>query len=147
MNKKLNDLDNNGYYNKTINTCKLKLYIPLDLINNKIYPKLLEKNDKCWTLMPALNVDKIFLSLSVSDRQELYKELNALHISAFTYTKVIESITSSNTADGFNPFETVGNATDNMDIKTLYEGVEVKKKAQREWHVKKCEVEDSDSDN
>lgn len=27
------------------------------------------------------------------------------------------------------------------------EGVEVKKKAQREWHVQKCEVEDSDSDN
>ncbi|NCV72447.1 MAG: hypothetical protein EBW56_04125, partial [Burkholderiaceae bacterium] len=33
---------------------------------------------------------------------------------------------SSNTTDGFNPFETVGNAVDNMDIKTLYDGVEVK---------------------
>ena len=41
----LSDLNSYGYYNKTINTCKLKLHIPLDLINNKIYPKLLEKNE------------------------------------------------------------------------------------------------------
>lgn len=102
------------------------MFLSNNNFSDEVLNKLLEKNDKCWTLMPALNVDKIFLSLSVSDRQELYKELNALHISAFTYTKVIESITSSNTADGFNPFETVGNATDNMDIKTLYDGVEVK---------------------
>ena len=39
------DLDNEGYYNKTVNTCKLKLYISLDLINNKIYPNLSEKNE------------------------------------------------------------------------------------------------------
>jgi hypothetical protein len=102
------------------------MYLSNNNFSDEILNKLLEKNEKCWTLMPALNVDKIFLSLSVSDRQELYKELNALHISAFTYSKVIESINSSNTADGFNPFETVGNATDNMDIKTLYDGVEVK---------------------
>ena len=102
------------------------MFLSNNNFSDEVLNKLLEKNDKCWTLMPALNVDKIFLSLSVSDRQELYKELNALHISAFTYTKVIESITSSNTADGFNPFETVGNATDNMDIKTLYDGVDVK---------------------
>ena len=102
------------------------MFLSNNNFSDEVLNKLLEKNDKCWTLMPALNIDKIFLSLSVSDRQELYKELNALHISAFTYTKVIESITSSNTADGFNPFETVGNATDNMDIKTLYDGVEVK---------------------
>jgi hypothetical protein len=41
----LTDLGTNGYYNKTIHTCKLKLHIPLDLINKKIYPKLYEKNE------------------------------------------------------------------------------------------------------
>lgn len=102
------------------------MFLSNNNFSDEILNKLLEKNEKCWTLMPALNIDKIFLSLSVSDRQELYKELNALHISAFTYTKVIESINSSNTNDGFNPFETVGNVVDNMDIKTLYDGVEVK---------------------
>jgi len=102
------------------------MFLSNNNFSDEILNKLLEKNEKCWSLMPALNVDKIFLSLSVSDRQELYKELNALHISAFTYTKVIESINTSNTTDGFNPFETVGNAVDNMDIKTLYDGVEVK---------------------
>jgi hypothetical protein len=102
------------------------MFLSNNNFSDEVLNKLLEKNEKCWTLMPALNVDKIFLSLSVSDRQELYKELNALHISAFTYTKVIESINSSNTVDGFNPFETVGNVTNNMDIKTLYDGVEVK---------------------
>lgn len=88
--------------------------------------KLLSKNEKCWTLMPSLNIDKIFLSLKVVDRQEIYKELNAMHISAFTYTKVIESINTSNSADNFNPFESVGNVIENMDIKTLYDGVQVK---------------------
>jgi hypothetical protein len=102
------------------------MFLANNNFSDEILNKLLEKNEKCWTLMPALNVDKIFLSLSVSDRQELYKELNALHISAFTYTKVIESINSSNVSDSFNPFETVGNVVDNMDIKTLYDGVEVK---------------------
>jgi len=102
------------------------MYLSNNNFSNEVLNKLLDKNEKCWTLMPALNIDKIFLSLSISDRQELYKDLNALHISAFTYTKVIESINTSNTSDGFNPFETVGNVVDNMDIKTLYEGVEVK---------------------
>jgi hypothetical protein len=105
------------------------MYLSNNNFSNEVLNKLLEKNEKCWSLMPALNIDKIFLSLSINDRQELYKDLNALHISAFTYTKVIESINSintSNTSDVFNPFESVGNVVDNMDIKTLYEGVEVK---------------------
>ena len=47
MTNKLNlsSLDQNGYYNKTINECKLKLYIPLKIINEIIYPKLYEKNE------------------------------------------------------------------------------------------------------
>jgi hypothetical protein len=102
------------------------MYLANNNYSDEVLNKLLEKNEKCWTLMPALNIDKIFLSLSATDRQELYKELNALHISAFTYTKVLESINTSNTSEEFNPFETVGNVIDNMDIKTLYEGVQVK---------------------
>jgi hypothetical protein len=102
------------------------MFLANNNFSDEILNKLIEKNDKCWTLMPAFNIDKIFLSLSINDRQELYKDINALHISAYTYTKVLESINSSNTTDGFNPFETVGNVVNNMDIKTLYDGVEIK---------------------
>jgi hypothetical protein len=125
----LSKLDFEKVIKKVASNSKLQenlMFLANNNYSDEILNKLLEKNEKCWTLLPALNVDKIFLFTSIEDRKELYKELNALHISAFTYTKVIESINSSNTADGFNPFETVGNVTDNMDIKTLYDGVEVK---------------------
>jgi len=125
----LSKLDFEKVIKKVSSNSKLQenlMFLANNNYSDEVLNKLLEKNDKCWTLLPALNIDKIFLFSSIEDRKELYKELNALHISAFTYTKVIESINSSNTADGFNPFETVGNVTDNMDIKTLYDGVEVK---------------------
>jgi len=102
------------------------MFLAKNDFTNETLEKLLNKNEKCWTLMPSLHIDKIFLSLNINDRQEIYKELNAMHISAFTYTKVIESINISDCADNFNPFETVGNVTENMDIKTLYDGVQVK---------------------
>ena len=40
----LSDLDNNGFYNKTIHTCILKLHIPLNIIND-IYKNLSQKNE------------------------------------------------------------------------------------------------------
>ncbi len=102
------------------------MYLSNNDFSNEVLEKLLSKNEKCWLLMPSLHIDKIFQSLTVNDRKELYKELNAMHISAFTYTKVIESINTSNSSDNFNPFETVGNVIENMDVKTLYDGVQVK---------------------
>ena len=36
--EKLSDLDRNGYYNKTIHTCILKLHIPKEIID-QIYGK------------------------------------------------------------------------------------------------------------
>ena len=41
---KLSDLDSNGYYNKTIHTCVLKLHLPLKIIN-EIYTNLYHKNE------------------------------------------------------------------------------------------------------
>ena len=40
----LTDLDKNGFYNKTIHTCILKLHIPLRIIND-IYKNLSQKNE------------------------------------------------------------------------------------------------------
>ena len=40
----LSDLDANGYYNKTIHTCVLKLHLPLEIIND-IYKNLHKKNE------------------------------------------------------------------------------------------------------
>jgi hypothetical protein len=44
--KKLNlaDLDTNGYYNRTVHTCVLKLHLPLEIIND-IYKNLHNKNE------------------------------------------------------------------------------------------------------
>ena len=44
VNKDLSGLDSNGYYNKTIHTCILKLHIPLEIIND-IYKNLYHKNE------------------------------------------------------------------------------------------------------
>ena len=41
---KLDDLDNNGYYNRTVHTCVLKLHLPLEIIND-IYKNLHNKNE------------------------------------------------------------------------------------------------------
>ena len=55
----------------------------------------------------------------------LYDKFHALHVCAFTYTKVLESMQTN--ADGsFNPFESVGKVAENMDIDTMFNGVEVK---------------------
>jgi hypothetical protein len=40
----LTDLDSNGYYNKTIHKCVLKLHLPLPLIN-ETYKNLYNKNE------------------------------------------------------------------------------------------------------
>jgi len=41
----LSDLDKNGYYNKTIHSCVLKLHIPLEIING-IYKNLFNENEE-----------------------------------------------------------------------------------------------------
>lgn len=102
------------------------LYLLKNDFSEEVLNKLITKDDKSWTVMPSLYIDKIFYSLnSFEDKNEIYKQLYSLHICGFTYTKVIDSINNGD-PNSFNPFVSVGKVSENMDIKTLFEGVETK---------------------
>jgi len=93
--------------------------------NDEIMQKVFSSDTKTWTLMPSFHINKIFNQVTPSNRKMLYDKFHALHVCAFTYTKVLESMQTN--ADGsFNPFESVGKVAENMDIGTMFNGVEVK---------------------
>jgi len=95
--------------------------------NDEIMEKIFGSSDnKTWTLMPSLHINKIFINLDIDNRRYIYEKLHALHVCSFTYTKVLESMKNVTDGTAFNPFESVGNVSDNIDISTLYSGVEVK---------------------
>ena len=106
MKRKLNDLDNNGYYNKTINTCKLKLYIPLDLINNKIYPKLLEKNEVSG--MFYISSDKIIdANINEGDEGSVYTPNNIINYHTHPVNAYINADTAFGSPSGEDYRETL----------------------------------------
>lgn len=93
-----------------------------------IYYNYFKNKEKYWTILPTFTINNILLQ--ISDRQihiGLLSKVNDLHICAKTYEKVIEQISLSET-DGkeFNPFESIGNVSSNIDVNSLFEGVEVK---------------------
>lgn len=103
------------------------LFMSKNDFNDEVCDKFLSKNDKYWTLMPSFNINKIFIQLK--DKQNkvfLQEQLNTIHVCAVTYNKVVEQIQSVKEGESFNPFESVGKVAENMDINTLFEGVEVK---------------------
>jgi hypothetical protein len=93
--------------------------------NDEIMQKVFASDTKTWTLMPSFHINKIFNQSTSTNRKYLYDKFHALHVCAFTYTKVLESM-QTNTDGSFNPFESVGKVADNMDIGTMFNGVEVK---------------------
>lgn len=104
------------------------LFLTKNNFNQDVCAKYLNSNDKYWSLMPSFNINKIILVLSDErDKTYLREQINNLHVCAITYNKVIEQIESS-AKDGstFNPFNTVGDVDKNMDINSLFNGVEVK---------------------
>jgi len=103
------------------------LFMSKNDFNDEICDKFLSKNDKYWTLMPSFNINRIFIQLKdKSNKMYLQEQLNTIHVCAVTYTKVVEQIQSVKDGESFNPFESVGKVADNMDINTLFDGVEVK---------------------
>lgn len=93
-----------------------------------IYFNFFKNKEKYWTIIPTFNINTLLLQ--IPNRQihiELLSKINDLHICAKTYSKVIEQIISCET-DGkeFNPFESIGNAGSNIDVQSLFNGVEVK---------------------
>ena len=133
--KKIQQLFSKLNYNKIIEkmTSNSKLqeamaFIVKNDFNDEIMNKVFSTTDKkIWTLMPSFHIDKIFNNVLIGCRKALYEQFHALHVCAFTYSKVIESInSSSNKNNEFNPFESVGEVVSNMDISTMFNGVETK---------------------
>ncbi len=92
------------------------------------YFNFFKNKEKYWTIIPTFSVNIILLQ--IKNRQlhfEILSKISDLHICAKTYTKVIEQITSCETeGKEFNPFESIGNVNSNIDVQSLFNGVEVK---------------------
>jgi len=102
------------------------LFLNKNNFKSEICEKYLNSNDKYWSLMPSFSINKIIFYLNEESKAELQQQLNNLHVCAVTYSKVIEQLESCKDGSNFNPFESVGKVAENMDINTLFEGVEVK---------------------
>jgi len=133
---KINELLGKLNYDKIISKMaqNTKLIEVLTFLNKNKFSeelslKLLNVNEKYWTLMPSLNINKILMKLETLDsKEETYEKINSLHICAVTYSKVLEQLESCKDTSAFNPFENVINTetTQNIDIESMFKGVEVK---------------------
>lgn len=97
-------------------------------VDDNMYFSFFKNKEKHWTILPTFNVNSVLLQ--IPDRQlhiDVLSKISDLHICAKTYCKVIEQITSCE-SDGkeFNPFESIGNVNPNIDVQSLFDGVEVK---------------------
>lgn len=102
------------------------LFLNKNKFNQDVCSKYLISTDKYWSLMPSFNINKILVSLDDNGKTYLQEQVNNLHVCAVTYSKVIEQLESCKDGENFNPFDSVGKVDDNMDINTLFNGVEVK---------------------
>jgi hypothetical protein len=94
---------------------------------NEEASKKLLTNDKYWLLMPSFNVSKILSSINDDiHKREIYEKINSLHICAVTYIKVVEEIDTNKDENSFNPFNSVAPVDENIDVSSLYNGVDVK---------------------
>ena len=96
--------------------------------NDETYYNFFRNKEKYWTILPTFNINTILLQINSRQKHvEILTKLCDLQICAKTYSKVIEQITTCET-DGkeFNPFESIGNVNSNIDIQSLFNGVEVK---------------------
>ena len=95
--------------------------------NTETYLRFFNNNEKYWSILPSFNINTIIMQ--IPDKQihlELFTKINDLHVCAITYFKVVEQINQCSDGKEFNPFESIGNVATNMDIETLFNGVEVK---------------------
>lgn len=100
-------------------------FIVKNNFNDEIMQKVFSSDTKTWTLMPSFHINKIFNQCNPTNRKSLYDRFHSVHVCAFTYNKVLESM-QTNSDGSFNPFDSVGKVADNMDIGTMFSGVEVK---------------------
>ena len=95
--------------------------------DDNTYYRYFNNTEKYWNILPSFNINTILLQ--IKDRNlhvEIYNKINELYVCAVTYGKVIEQISECDNGKEFNPFDSIGNVAENMDINTLFNGVEVK---------------------
>jgi hypothetical protein len=94
--KFLSELDKKGHYNKTINTCKLKLHIPESIVNDTIFP-LLHKNNESSGVFYIDNNDKVInVTRNEGDEGSVYTENNVINY----HTHPIKAYQNADTAFG-----------------------------------------------
>ena len=99
-----------------------------NMSEDETYYNFFKNKEKYWTILPTFNVNTILLQISNRHTHRTFLgKVADLHVCAKTYEKVTEQLTACET-DGkeFNPFESIGNVNTNIDIDSLFEGVEVK---------------------
>ena len=83
--------------------------------------------NKYWTILPSFNLNEVLILIQETEHQkEIFNLVHNLHICAITYARVIEQINQSKEGQEFNPFDSIGNVAENLDVETLFKGVEVK---------------------
>jgi len=95
---------------------------------DETYYNFFKNKEKYWTILPTFNINSILLQISNRQAHKVFlSKVADLHVCAKTYEKVMEQISTCET-DGkeFNPFESIGNVNTNIDVNSLFEGVEVK---------------------
>jgi hypothetical protein len=99
--------------------------------NNELYKSLqsisqnndkLSNNEKYWTLMPKISLNKILLNVKGEYKEKLLKLLNTMYVASLSYSKVYE--TDNNTE--FDPYKSIGEVSKQLTIEEMYEGVEIK---------------------
>ena len=91
------------------------------------YLRFFNNKEKYWIILPSFSINTIILQIPEKKiHVEIFNKINDLHVCAITYGKVIEQINECVNGKEFNPFESIGNVATNMDVNTLFNGVEVK---------------------
>jgi len=93
----------------------------------KFCESYLNRKEKYWTVIPSFQINNIFKVLpGLEEREYIFKKLNDIHICSVTYIKVVDEISNCEDGKEFNPFNSIGNNVDNIDVETLFKGIETK---------------------
>ena len=97
-------------------------------LEDDIYFTFFQNKEKYWTIMPSFHINLLLSKINdKKDHVEIFSKINDLYICSVTYGKVINQISHcENNGQEFNPYDTIGNVDSNIDIQSLFKGVEVK---------------------
>ena len=106
MSNPLEDLDQNGYYNKTIHKCILKLHLPVDLIN-KVYKNLYNKNEISGVFYVDTDDKVTHVDKNEGDTESVYTPNNVINYHTHPINAYINGKTSFGSPSGEDYRETL----------------------------------------